>query len=282
MKPGRRGIARAGDVRIVHERWGAGPPLALCHAFAADRAMWWPQLEAFSATHEVIAFDQRGCGESDHPSPREGAPDPYTIDSFADDLAAVLDDLGVARARILGESMGGATALRFAIRWPERVEALILVSTMASRLHEKIITRARLVEQVVAERGVTEGVRFYFTGPLLAGVPKGPAWDAEMNRLAAMATPQGFLGAYRVTIDRPSMADTLGTIRAPTLILVGEKDTLYLEDAERMRLGIPGARKIVMPGVGHAIHVEDPAGFEREVLEFLGVLPEGLSRGEGL
>ena len=91
------------------------------------------------------------------------------------------------------------------------------------------------MERILAERGVAEAVRFYFRGPLLAGVPKGPSWDAQIEWCAAAATPQGFLGAYRVTIDRPSMADALGAIRSPTLILVGEKDTLYLEDAERMR-----------------------------------------------
>ena len=269
MRPGRGGIARAGEVRVVYERRGAGPPLVLCHAFGVDRAMWDPQVEAFIATHEVITFDQRGCGESDHPVPREHEPDPYTIDTFSEDLAAVLDDLGSARARILGESMGGATALRFAIRWPERVEALILVSTMASRLHGKIVERAREVERIAAERGLAEAVRFYFRGPLLAGVPQGPAWEAQIERWVAAATPQGFLGTYRVTIDRPSMTDALGEIQVPTLILVGEKDALYLGDAELMRRGIPGARKIVMPGVGHAINVEDPAGFEREVLAFL-------------
>lgn len=257
----------------MYERRGTGPPLVLCHAFGVNRTMWEGQVEAFLSTHDVITFDQRGCGESDHPAPRENEPDPYTIDTFSEDLAAVLDDLGIARARILGESMGGATALRFAIRWPERVEALILVSTMASRLHGKIVARAREVERVAAERGLAEAVRFYFRGPLLAGVPQGPAWEAQIERWAAAATPQGFLGTYRVTIDRPSMADALGAIRAPTLILVGEKDALYLEEADLMRRRIPGSRKVVMPGVGHAINVEDPAGFEREVLDFLRELP---------
>ncbi len=269
MRSGRPGIARAGGVRIVYEHRGSGPPLVLCHAFGVNRRMWDDPVGAFAATHQVITFDQRGCGESDHPVPEEGAPDPYTIDTFSEDLAAVLDDLGIARARILGESMGGATALRFAIRFPERVETLILVSTMASRLHEKIVARAREVERIVTEDGVAEAVRFYFRGPLLAGVPKGPAWNAQIERCAAAATPQGFLGAYRVAIDRPSMVDGLGAIRSPALILVGEKDALYLEDAELMRSRIPGARMVVMPGVGHAIHAEDPAGFEREVLDFL-------------
>jgi len=174
MKPGRRGTAFAGDVRIVHERWGEGTPLVLCHAFGVDRTMWDGQVEAFAATHEVITFDQRGCGESDHPSPREGAPDPYTLDAFSEDLAAVLDDRGIARARILGESMGGGTALRFATRWPDRVEALILASTAVSRLPEKIVARALEVERIAQEHGLAEAVRFYFRGRCSRGYRAAP------------------------------------------------------------------------------------------------------------
>jgi pimeloyl-ACP methyl ester carboxylesterase len=136
-------------MRIVHESWGAGPALVCCHAFAVDRKMWEPQILRFSQTHRLVTFDQRGSGESDHPVPVAGEADPYNIDAFADDLRGVLDDLGIPRARILGLSMGGATALRFAARWPERVEGLVLASTMASRLPEAFIERAKVVERVL-------------------------------------------------------------------------------------------------------------------------------------
>jgi 3-oxoadipate enol-lactonase len=268
-----RGTARAGKIRIVHESRGAGPPLVCCHAFGVNRFMWQLQIDPFARTHRVITFDQRGHGESDHPPLAEGEANPYTIDTFAEDLRAVLDDLGIRRARILGLSMGGATALRFATRWPERVEALILASTMASRLPDEIIARAREVERVFEREGLPAAVRFYFRGPLLKGVERGGQFEALVEGLAASATPQGFIGGYRVAVERPSMAAELHRIHAPTLILVGELDRLYLDDAELMRRRIPGARKVVMPGLGHALNAQAPEAFTREVVDFLTSLP---------
>jgi pimeloyl-ACP methyl ester carboxylesterase len=268
-----RGEAWVGGVRIVHESWGTGPALVCCHAFAVDRTMWEPQIACLARTHRVVTFDQRGSGESDHPVPAAGESDPYTIDTFAEDLCGVLDDLGIRRARILGLSMGGATALRFATRWPERVEGLVLASTMASRLPEEIIERAKGVERMLARRGLPEAFRFYFNGPLFKGVPRNSRYEAQVAAWAACATPHGFGGSYRVTIDRPSMIEELDRIQAPTLILVGERDTLYLEDAERMALRIPGARKVIMKGVGHAMSVEAPEVFAEEVTRFLASLP---------
>jgi pimeloyl-ACP methyl ester carboxylesterase len=268
-----RGEARVGDVRVVHESWGAGPALACCHAFATDRTMWAPQIACFARTHRVVTFDQRGSGESDHPVPAPGEPDPYTIDTFAEDLRGVLDDVGSRRARILGLSMGGATALRFAMRWPERVEALILASTMASRLPEEIIERAKAVEQVLARDGLRAAFRFYFDGPLFKRVPRAKRFDGQLERWVAKATPHGFGGSYGVTIDRPSMIGELGRIHAPTLILVGERDTLYLEDAEVMARRIPNVRKVIMKGLGHAMNVEAPEAFAGEVTRFLASLP---------
>ncbi len=270
-----RGEARVGGVRIVHESWGAGPPLVCCHAFAVDRKMWEPQIPRFSQTHRLVTFDQRGSGESDHPVPVAGEADPYTIDTFAEDLRGVLDDLEIPRARILGLSMGGATALRFAARWPERVEALVLASTMASRLPEVFIERARVVERVVERDGLREAYQLYFNGPLFRGVPREERFVAQVEAWAAAATPQGFLGCYRVTIDRPSMTADLDRIQAPTLILVGERDTFYLEDAELMARRIPAARKVVIEGAGHALSVESPEAFAEEVMGFLASLPRG-------
>jgi pimeloyl-ACP methyl ester carboxylesterase len=89
---------------------------------------------------------------------------------------------------------------------------------------------------------------------------------------AARATPHGFLGCYAVTIDRPSMIEELDRIPAPTLILVGERDTLYLEEAESMARRIPNARKLIMKGLGDAMSVENPEAFAEEVTRFFASL----------
>ncbi len=263
------GMAHVGGVRIAYEHHGSGPALNCCHAFGVDRSMWEAQVPRFAETHQVITFDQRGTGESDHPVPAPGGPDPYTLDTFGDDLRGVLDALGIERARVVGLSMGGATALSFATRWPGRVEALILASTMASRLPAPIVERARLIEQIMARDGLAEAYRVYFNGPLLKGIQKEARFMAQIDGWAARATPHGFLGNYRVTIDRPSLFEALPRISAPTLVMVGENDTYYLDEAEAMSRQIPDARKVIMKGVGHALSVEAPDRFADEVLGFL-------------
>jgi pimeloyl-ACP methyl ester carboxylesterase len=275
---GERGEARVGGVRIVYESWGDGPVLVCCHAFGVDRTLWTPQIDRFAKTHRLVTFDQRGSGESDHPLPASGEPDPYTVDAFADDLRGVLDAVGCRRARILGYSMGGATALRFAARWPERVEALVLASTMASRLPESIIERAGVVERVLLRDGLRAAYELYFQGPLFERVSREKRYLDLFEAWVARATPHGFRGCFKVTIDRPSMVEDLGRIRAPTLILVGERDTLYRADAELMAREIPNARAVVMPGLGHAMNVEAPDAFADEVTRFLASLPANPSQ----
>jgi pimeloyl-ACP methyl ester carboxylesterase len=264
-----QGEAHGSGVRIAYETIGEGPPLICCHAFAVDRSMWQPQLERFAQGRRVITFDQRGSGASDHPADEGGQADAYTLDAFADDVRAVLDDLGIERAQVLGLSMGAATAMRFSVRWPKRVERLVLASAMASRLPEKIIERARALLDVLERKGLEEAYRFYFSGALFKGLAQEGELPPMIASLSAQATPNGFRGCYRVTIDRPSMTEELSRIEAPTLILVGEHDVHYLDEADRMQQRIPTARKVVMPGVGHAMSTESPDAFSDEVLRFL-------------
>ncbi len=264
-----QGEAHANGVRIAYESIGQGPTLLCCHAFAVDRTMWLPQIERFAETHRVVTFDQRGSGLSDHPQQLEGEADPYSIDAFADDVRAVLDELNIDRVRLLGLSMGAATAMRFAIRWPERVEQLVLASAMSSRLPAKIIERAKAVVEVLHREGLEEAYRFYFSGPLFAGLEGVGELPPALASMAARATPHGFAGCYRVTIERPSMAKDLNRITANTLILVGERDIHYLDEADLMQKRIPNAQKVIVSGVGHAMSVEAPDRFSEEVLRFL-------------
>jgi pimeloyl-ACP methyl ester carboxylesterase len=256
-------------VRIVYETLGDGPPLVCCHAFAVDRTMWNLQRDRFSESHRLITFDQRGSGQSDHPSCVAGEPDPYTIDTFANDLRGVLDHLGIEKARILGLSMGAATALRFATRWPERVDRLVLTSAMASRLPDEIIERAQKVLRILEAEGVAEAYRLYFGGPLFDGLGEHGAAGIDLEGIARNATLDGFRGCFRVTIDRPSVVDQLHRITAPSLVLVGANDIHYLEEAELMSGEIPHARKVILDGVGHAMSAEAPELFADEVLGFI-------------
>lgn len=260
---------RVNGVSIAYQVSGSGPPLVCCHAMGWDHTLWDNIRGALSKRHTLITLDQRGCGASEHPPLAHGDANPYTVDTFADDLEGVLDELGLQQANILGFSMGAVAALRLATRAPERVERLVLASAMASRLPEPIIERARKVAQMVETDGLAQTYRFYFSGPLFEGVPRTPAFNQQLDACVRWATPHGFLGCFGVTIDRPSMADDLHEISAPTLILVGERDVHYLDEAELMATRIPRAEKVIVPEVGHAMSYQAPALFVDKVLSFL-------------
>ncbi|MEH6582566.1 MAG: alpha/beta hydrolase [Halioglobus sp.] len=256
-------------VRIAYQVSGQGPALVFCHAMANDQQMYDQHRDLFSKTHTFITFDQRGSGSSDHPPFEEGPDSSYTIEKFGEDLESVLDTLGIERASILGFSMGAIAALTFSIRWPARVDRLILASAMASRLPQPIIDRARLVEGILETKGINATYDFYFSGMLFDGISEDNDIQEKIALARAKATPHGFKGCFRVTIDRPSLVDELGVIQCPTLILVGEKDTHYLAEAELLERTISDAKRVVMPNVGHPMAVQDPRAFEAEVMAFI-------------
>lgn len=256
-------------VGIAYQMSGSGPALICGHAMGMDHSMYDRHRASFSQAHTMITFDQRGSGMSDHPPFEEGEHSAYTVERFGDDLKAALDDAGVEKAMILGFSMGAVSALSFATRWPERVDKLILASAMASRLPQPIIDRARQVEDMLEQRGVKETHEFYFSGPLFEGLIEQESTREQIVRGGEQATAHGFKGCFRVTIDRPSLVEHLHVIDSPTLIMVGETDTHYLAEAELLEREIKGAKRVVMPGVGHAMCAQRPEQFESTVLEFI-------------
>lgn len=264
------GFAQAADgVCIAYQVSGQGPALVFCHAMASDHSMFDQHRDLFSESHTFITFDQRGSGSSDHPPFREGPDSLYTVEKFGEDLKAVLDQLGIERASILGFSMGAIAALSFSTRWSHRVEQLILVSAMASRLPQPIIDRARLVEKVLAEKGINETYDFYFSGALFGGISQRRDIQEQIRLAREKATSHGFKGCFRVTIDRPSLVENLGAIHCPTLILVGEHDTHYLAEAELLESAISSAKRVVVPGVGHPMAAQDPRAFEAQIMAFI-------------
>jgi pimeloyl-ACP methyl ester carboxylesterase len=199
-----------------------------------DHTLWDEHRERFSKMHQLSTFDQCGSGDSDHPDYSNDGEEFYSVDTFGDDLRAVLDELGIEKASILGFSMGAIAVFYFATRWPQRVDRLILVSAMASRLPDEIIQRARVVENTLEK-----------------------------------ATPHGFQGCFHVTIDRPSLLGDLHRIKAPTLVMVGERDKHYVVEAAILLDKIADAKKITVNNAGHAITVQQRQVFENEIMAFL-------------
>jgi len=246
------------------------------HAGVTDRRLWAPQLEAFGATHRVVAYDRRGFGETRLPSPREREPFAHV-----DDLRAVLDALAIDRAVLMGCSQGGRIALDMTLAHPERVRALVLVANAVTGAPENDapwspLVQSRIDEYEAAEkRGDQAAVneieaQFWLDGPEQpTGRVSGPLRDLFLA-MNAIALANGSPGDV---IEPPSAWERLEQLRVPTLLIWGSFDFAHLgarlaEVARR----IPGAQSVVMDGVAHLPSLERPDEFNRVVQSFLGRL----------
>jgi len=230
--------ARANDIDLYYETHGEGRPLLLIAGLGSGVNLFAKSIPVFSRDHKVIAFDNRGAGRSDKPDI------PYTIEMMADDAAGLLIALDVREADVLGVSMGGRIAMDMAIRYPDAVRSLILVSTTA---------------RVTRETRSSFGLRF---GKLTKRVTGSGAFGGR-------AQPYG---AFKHQLDASTnfnCTDRLGTIVAPTLIMRGDRDTLAPKDlVEELHSGIKGSRLVVFKG-GHVFFLMNNKGFTGAALDFL-------------
>jgi pimeloyl-ACP methyl ester carboxylesterase len=248
---------------------GAGLPVVLLHAFPLSSAMWLQQRNSLGERFRVVTPDQRGFG---------GSPlgwDAPSLDRVADDVAGVLDGLGLERVVLGGLSMGGYAVMAFLGRHPGRVRALVLADTKASAdspdaaaNRERIAARldheassAVLVEEVLPALlgGTTVRDR-----PLVAGRVKG---------LVEAAPPAAAAWAQRAMAARPDALDTLRSTDVPALVVWGDEDALVSRaDADAMVAALPQGRLAVLETSGHLTAVELPAAFDAVVSEFLAGL----------
>ncbi len=255
------------EIEIAFDDVGGGSPLVLLHGFPHDRTLWTPQLRGLSPRCRVVAPDLRGFGETE-------ARPPYTMDRYADDLALLLDALGIARATIGGLSMGGYIAFAFWRRHRARVRALVLADTRAGADDEEGRAKRREMIRTARERG-SSAVAAKMLDSMVGATTKARQPDA-IDLLRAMMTRapvDGVVGALEAMMNRQDSTDLLADIDVPTLVLVGDEDVLTPRaEAELMHRSIPGARLEVIPGAGHVSNLERPAAFASLVSEFMDSL----------
>ena len=261
-------IALVGDTEIAFDDIGSGFPVVFLHGFPLNRTMWEPQVTALVGEFRCITIDMRGFGGSGRGTP------PYSVDRYADDVAGVLDTLGIERAVIAGLSMGGYVAFALWRRHRDRVRALVLADTRAVADTVEVVERRRELIEAAEEKGATAVANMQIAG--LVGRTtrdKRPDIYDAMHRMIAQASVSGIIGATEALITRPDSTPTLSTIDVPTLIIVGEEDVITpLKDARRMQAAIAGSRLEVLKGAGHLSNVERPAAFNTVMTEFLGTL----------
>jgi pimeloyl-ACP methyl ester carboxylesterase len=258
-------LVDVGGRTVAYHRAGAGPALVLLHGGWSDGRAWRPQLDGLADRFDVIAWDAPGCGGSDDPA---GA---MTMADYADELAALVGELGVEAAHLCGLSWGGGLALAVWERHPELVRSLILVGAYAgwkgSLPPDEVEARVRRVRSE-AGRPPAEWMDGYLPG-FFAG--PAPAESLELVRtMMVESRPTGMLPMLTAFAEA-DLTTVLPTIAVPALLLWGERDqrSPLATVAEALRSAIPTAELVVLPGVGHEANLEAPDAFNTEVRRFL-------------
>lgn len=240
---------------------GNAAPLLLVHGFPLDSESWAPQLEVFGRQRRVIAPDLAGFGAS-------GAPGHASLDAHADDLARLLDELGIPRVVLAGLSMGGYIAFAMWRRHRDRISALVLADTRAGAdAPEAQERRAALAERVLAEG----------TEPLLGNVQPGLLSAAAPGRIAAgvraiieRQPPEGAASALLAMAARPDSTADLANIDVPVLVAVGAADAITPpSESEAMVASLKRASLAMIPRAGHLSNLEEPGAFNGALRAFL-------------
>lgn len=259
---------------IGYDDRGSGAAVVLLHPFPLARGTWDDVAGALAARFRVITVDARGFGESSlraqYPTPGSSAP--YTLTDLADDVAALLDGLGVGRAALLGMSMGGYTALAFAAKHGARLTALALCDTRAAA--DSPEARAKRDEALSTIHG--RGAEAYLDGSLARMLsPGAPAALHATLRARAEARPDSLVAGLEALRDRPDRTAELAQITCPTLVLCGAEDQISPPaEMRRMSQALPSARYVELAGAGHVAHLEAREAFVAAVSAFFAeVLP---------
>lgn len=231
---------------------GSGPPAVLIHGVGARLDNWDGVAAVLARNFSVIRYDLRGHGRSSKVS------GPYSLEMFADDAAALLDHLGIARAHMAGHSLGGMIAVTFARKYPQRVDRLAVLSAAAGRTEEersKVMERIALIGSGIPGDHFKSSLSRWFTDEFRAANPELMDQYAARNR---ENDPACYAAAYAVLATGEVGPDLPG-VKAPTLVVTGEHDLGSNPRMSRfIHAGIAGSELRILPRLRHSILIEAP------------------------
>ena len=261
--------ARSSDgIRLHYEVLGRAnaTPVLMIQGLGADKHGWDMQRIPLALQYRVIALDNRGAGRSDKPFGH------YSLEQMADDAIAVLDQVGVEKAHIVGASMGGAITQIIGLKYPERVMSLTLACT-ACRNHP---WRRELLHgwaTAATEQGIgamtREAARWVIGPRSFRRLLPAFGW---LGPLAMGRTSHAFVSQVNAILDiDDTISDQLIDVKAPTLVMVGNQDILTPRgDSEEIAERIPTAELVVLSGAAHGLMVEHASTFNKVLGDFLG------------
>ena len=267
----------ADGVNIHYEVTGSGLPLVLSHEFAGDGASWEPQVNFFSRRYQVVTYSARGYLPSDVPED----PAAYSQDRSTEDLRCLMDHLGIEQAYIGGLSMGGSVTVSFAIAHPERCRALIVAAAGAGADNrEQMLASWKVGVETMLNQGMGKFAERYANGPERVQFKrKDPSgWQKFFDGLSSHSALGSALTFQGVQMKRQTiyqLEEDLKRIEIPALVLTGDEDAPCVGPAVFMKECLSRSGLAVFPQSGHTINLEEPALFNRTVLDFLTAVEAG-------
>jgi pimeloyl-ACP methyl ester carboxylesterase len=266
-------------VKLHYEEAGSGTPIVFVHEFAGDSRSWEPQMRHFSRRYRAIAYNARGYPPSDVPEDF----DRYSQARARDDIRCVLDGLGIARAHVVGLSMGAFASLHFGMQYPERALSITVAGGgygAHPAQYRDFQAAARENARIIREKGMAHFAETYGYGPTRVQFQnKDPRGFAEYIRQLSEHSP---LGSANTNLGyqgrRPSLYDLteeMQRMRVPALIMAGDEEEPCLEACLLMKRCIPTAGLAILPRSGHGINLEEPALFNSLLQDFLHQVEAG-------
>ena len=256
-----------GDVDLYYESVGDGPPLLLIAGLASDSLSWQPVVADLAAHYRVITVDNRGAGRT---TPQTAA---TTIRAMADDCVALIEHLGLPSAHVLGHSMGGFVAQDCAIRYPDKVNALVLAATSSvnsKRNNDMFSDWASALADAADRKAWFRNLFYWIFSTRFFN--DAAVVDAAIQYALAYPYPQSAT-AFRNQIGAIAAFDStkaLASIRMQTLVLGSGEDLLFpLDECRKFARSLPNAEFAAIENAGHSIHMENPQAFVKHVIDFL-------------
>lgn len=258
-------VITSDGVRLYAEATGSGLPVLFIHEFAGDHRSWSRQVSALSGTFRCITYASRGYPPSQVPAQQER----YNYLRQADDAIDVLDAFGIARAHVVGLSMGGFCALQLGIRYPDRVSSLLVASAGSGASPDGRAAFLAETEQMAAALrtdGMAAVSAKQAAGPNRIQLRRKnrPVWEEFARQLAGHSAEGMALTVTGIQRSRPSLFDITGQlaeITTPTLVVNGDEDEACLEPGLLLKRTIPTAGLAVVPNSGHVLNLEEPELF---------------------
>ncbi|KIW03121.1 uncharacterized protein PV09_05764 [Verruconis gallopava] len=259
-------LKREHRTRVYYEVHGEGTPLILTHGFSSTSAMWRGQIEDFTkAGYKVITWDMRGHGRSTYPDDQAVYSEAHTID----DMAAILDQVcGTGSSAIVGGlSLGGYMSLAFYRKYPQRVEALLIIDTGPGFKSDAAREAWNKDAQNTAAKFERDGLKSLQSA------------SAERSQVSHRNAEGLAMAARGMLAQRNnSVIMSLPSIKVPSLVVVGADDKPFLAASDYMQKKIPGCKKVVIPNAGHAANIDQPERFNEAVLSFLASIRNDTSK----